>query len=104
MTVTAPLAASEPSSRRMRRPSISQVVREVWDARDLVMQFVQRDLTLRYTQAVMGFAWALLMPLLVVGAGMMFRIVLATIANAPLQGTSIASLAAKALPWAFFSG
>ena len=104
MTVTTPLVASEQSARRMRRPSITQVVREVWDARDLVMQFVQRDLTLRYTQAVMGFAWALLMPLLVVGAGMMFRIVLATIANAPLQGTSIASLAAKALPWAFFSG
>jgi ABC-type polysaccharide/polyol phosphate export permease len=102
MTTTTPFEASERSSGG--RPSIVQVVAEVWDARDLVMQFVRRDLTLRYTQAVMGFAWALLMPLLVVGAGMMFRIVLATLANTPLEGSSIASLAAKALPWAFFAG
>ena len=68
------------------------------------MQFVRRDLTLRYVQAVMGFAWALFMPLLIVGAGMIFRIVLSTLANSPLEGKSILSLAAKALPWAFFSG
>ena len=104
MTVSRPFSAGEPLPRGPRRPSIAQVVREVWDSRDLVMQFVQRDLTLRYTQAVMGFAWALLMPLLVVGAGMMFRIVLATLANSPLEGASVASLAAKALPWAFFAG
>ena len=107
MTVT-PLDASgaERPTRAVHPPqaSIVQIIREVWDARDLVMQFVRRDLTLRYVQAVMGFAWALLMPLLIVGAGMMFRIVLSTLANSPLEGKSIASLAAKALPWAFFSG
>jgi len=69
-----------------------------------VMQFVLRDITIRYTQAVMGFAWALLMPLLIVGAGMMFKVVVATLSNTPLEGSSIASLAAKALPWAFFAG
>jgi ABC-type polysaccharide/polyol phosphate export permease len=35
---------------------------------------------------------------------MMFRIVVATLSNTPLEGSSIASLAAKALPWAFFAG
>src|SRR5690349_12873475 len=103
MTITASSDARRPPSARRWQPSLFAVVREVWDARDLVMQFVRRDITLRYTQAVMGFAWALLMPLLVVGAGMMFRIVLATISNNPLEGATIASLAAKALPWAFFS-
>jgi len=108
MTVTTPLDASETArpARAIHPPqaTIVQIIREVWDARDLVMQFVQRDLTLRYVQAVMGFAWALLMPLLIVGAGIMFRIVLSTLANSPLEGASVASLAAKALPWAFFSG
>ena len=104
MTVTTQISPTGPAPVSPRRPSALRIVSEVWDARDLVMQFVRRDLTLRYTQAVMGFAWALLMPLLVVGAGMMFRIVLATIANSPLEGASIAGLAAKALPWAFFSG
>ncbi len=108
MTVPTSLDAGgvERPTRAVHPPqaSIIQIAREVWDARDLVMQFVQRDLTLRYVQAVMGFAWALLMPLLIVGAGMMFRIVLSTLANSPLEGSSIASLAAKALPWAFFAG
>jgi len=87
-----------------RRQSVAAIIAEVWDARDLVMQFVIRDITIRYTQAVMGFAWALLMPLLIVGAGMMFKVVVATLSNTPLEGSSIASLAAKALPWAFFAG
>ena len=87
-----------------RRQSVAAIIAEVWDARDLVMQFVIRDITIRYTQAVMGFAWALLMPLLIVGAGMMFKIVVATLSNTPLEGSSVASLAAKALPWAFFAG
>ena len=108
MTATTPLDASRagPPPRAPHPPtaSIAQIVREVWDARDLTMQFVRRDLTLRYVQAVMGFAWALFMPLLIVGAGIMFRIVLSTLANTPLEGANIASLAAKALPWAFFSG
>lgn len=87
-----------------RRQSVAAIIAEVWDARDLVMQFVIRDVTIRYTQAVMGFAWALLMPLLIVGAGMMFKVVVATLSNTPLEGSSVASLAAKALPWAFFAG
>jgi lipopolysaccharide transport system permease protein len=103
MTASTSLDASRRPSRTVRQPSILRILAEIWDARDLVTQFVLRDLTLRYTQAVMGFAWALLMPLLIVGAGIMFRIVLATLSNTPLEGASVASLAAKALPWAFFS-
>lgn len=77
---------------------------ELWSSRDLVAQFVLRDISIRYTQAVMGFAWALLMPMLIVGAGMVFRIVVSTLSGAPVDSASIASLAIKALPWAFFSG
>ena len=68
------------------------------------MQFIQRDLTVRYAQAIMGFAWALLMPILIVGAGLVFRVVLVTLSGTKLDGVSVASLAVKALPWAFFSG
>jgi ABC-type polysaccharide/polyol phosphate export permease len=85
------------------RYSIAQIAVELWEARDLVMQFVRRDLTVRYVQAFMGFAWAILMPLLIVCAGLIFRLVVATMANSPLEPASIVSLAAKAIPWAFFS-
>jgi len=105
MTVIASAEGSKPPVAFVRRrQSVAAIIAEVWDARDLVMQFVLRDITIRYTQAVMGFAWALLMPLLIVGAGMMFKVVVATLSNTPLEGSSIASLAAKALPWAFFAG
>ena len=105
MTASVSVKGAKPSAAFVRRrTSVSTIVAEVWDARDLVAQFVMRDLTIRYTQAIMGFAWALLMPLLIVGAGMMFRIVVMTMSNAPLQGSSIGSLGAKALAWAFFAG
>jgi ABC-type polysaccharide/polyol phosphate export permease len=103
MTVSMANGTPEPIAFVRQRHSVVSIVRELWDARDLVIQFVQRDLTIRYTQAVMGLAWALLMPLLLIGAGMMFRVVLATLSNTSLSGVSVASLAAKSLPWAFFS-
>ena len=87
-----------------RRYSIADIARELWEARDLVGQFVRRDLTIRYVQAFMGIAWAVLMPLLIVCAGLIFRVVVATMANVPIEPASVVSLAAKAIPWAFFSG
>lgn len=106
MTSSALTAAPDPPiiKRARRNPSAAQIIVEVWNARDLVAQFVRRDLTIRYTQAVMGVAWAILMPMLIVGAGVMFRLVVATLSNTHVEGTSIASIAAKALPWAFFAG
>lgn len=85
------------------RTTLSRIIKEIWEARELVVQITTRDITVRYTQAVMGFAWALLMPMMIVGAGLVFRVVLSTLAGTPVQGSSVASLALKALPWAFFS-
>ena len=87
-----------------RRSSLAAILKELWNARDLVVQFMLRDINIRYAQAIMGFAWALLMPLLIVGAGLVFRLVLATLSNTSIEGTSVASLSVKAIPWAFFSG
>ncbi|MBC8088134.1 MAG: ABC transporter permease [Phycisphaerae bacterium] len=86
-----------------KRVSIARIVAELWDARDLVVQFILRDITVRYTQAVMGFAWALLMPMLIVGAGLVFRIVISNLSGTESQTSGIASLLVKALPWSFFS-
>ena len=67
------------------RNSVFAIVHELWDSRELLWQFVQRDLTVRYAQAVMGFAWALLMPILIVGAGLVFRVVLTTLSGSKLD-------------------
>jgi homopolymeric O-antigen transport system permease protein len=98
------IAPPTPAPAARRRASLTKIIRELWDSRDLVVQFMLRDIMIRYAQAVMGFAWALVMPLLIVGAGLIFRVVLSTLSNSPIEGASVASLAAKAVPWAFFSG
>src|SRR5689334_14379993 len=40
------------------------LLREQLDYRELLLQMVRRDLLLRYKQTVMGFGWAIFMPLI----------------------------------------
>jgi lipopolysaccharide transport system permease protein len=80
------------------------ILREIWGSKDLLYQLTRRDITIRYKQAVMGFAWAILMPLLIVLSGMMIRLAMSKFAGRPLVVTTLASIAVKAIPWAFFVG
>jgi ABC-type polysaccharide/polyol phosphate export permease len=52
----------------------------------------------------MGFAWSVLMPLLIVGAGTLVRIAVVTLTGAKLERTEIGSVVLKSFPWAFFAG
>jgi lipopolysaccharide transport system permease protein len=42
---------------------LKEIVREQYDFRELLYQMTRRDLLLRYKQAIMGFGWAVFMPL-----------------------------------------
>ena len=42
---------------------LKEIVREQYDFRELLYQMTRRDLLLRYKQTVMGFGWAIFMPL-----------------------------------------
>jgi lipopolysaccharide transport system permease protein len=79
-------------------------VREVIEYRELLFQLTLRDVRIRYKQAVMGFGWALVMPLLVVGAGLLVKIAMAQMSGSEFQAESFAGMAVKALPWTFFVG
>ncbi|HUG28409.1 MAG TPA: hypothetical protein VMK53_08945 [Gemmatimonadales bacterium] len=72
--------------------------------RELLVQLTSRDIKLRYKQAVMGFAWAIFMPILIVMAGLMVRLAMAYVSGRPLSVDGMAGVAVKALPWAFFVG
>lgn len=98
-----PTAVVPSSPVARRKNSIGRILRELWDARDLVIQFTRRDITVRYAQAIMGFAWALLMPVLIVGAGLIFRVVMSNVSRTQGEMSGVASLLVKSLPWAFFS-
>jgi ABC-type polysaccharide/polyol phosphate export permease len=89
--------------RRSFAGDIVQIVRELWEYRDLVHQLTLRDIRVRYKQAVMGFGWALFAPMLIVLSGLLVRYALAQASGRPLQASEIGATAIKALPWSFFS-
>ncbi len=79
-------------------------VREIWRYRELLYQLTLRDIRIRYKQAVMGFAWAVFMPALIVAAGALVRFAMAYVGGGAVARAEIAGMAVKALPWSFFVG
>jgi lipopolysaccharide transport system permease protein len=71
---------------------------------DLLVVLTTRDIKIKYKQSVMGLMWAILMPAIIIGAGMLIRLVMAKMSGTPLSADSLASITVKALPWAFFVG
>jgi lipopolysaccharide transport system permease protein len=88
----------------IQRASPLVVLSDLWSARELVLQFVRRDLTVRYSQSSMGVLWAILNPALVVLSGLMIRLAISRMGGAPLDASAAADLALRALPWSFFAG
>jgi homopolymeric O-antigen transport system permease protein len=81
---------------------LSEIARDIWGARELLHQLVLRDIRLRYRQAVMGVAWAFLLPALTILAGTVVRYAIALVSGSSLDAQGVASIAVKAPPWAFF--
>jgi len=71
---------------------------------DLLFVLTARDIKIKYKQSVMGLMWAILMPAIIVGAGMLIRVAMSKMSGTPLSEDSLASITVKALPWAFFIG
>lgn len=74
---------------------------ELYKYRGLLYMITYRDIKVRYKQSVMGFMWAVLMPILIVMSGVVVRYAYALAAHTPLARADIASVAVKSLPWAF---
>jgi ABC-type polysaccharide/polyol phosphate export permease len=80
---------------------MKEELRELYKYRELLYVLAYRDIKVRYKQSVMGFLWAILMPVLIVMAGVVVRYAYALASGKPLQTADIVSLAVKSLPWAF---
>src|SRR5262249_26238846 len=77
---------------------------ELVSSRELLWQMTVRDLKLRYKQSLMGFGWAVLMPLLLVGAGLFVRAGMAHSAAESLSLKDVSAMVVKAIAWSFFVG
>jgi lipopolysaccharide transport system permease protein len=76
--------------------------RDLLQSRDLLLMLTSRDIKIRYKQSVMGFLWALLMPVLVVGSGLIVMIAFSIMSGKPINKIDVLSIAVKSVPWAFF--
>ena len=76
-------------------------LQELYKYRELLYMITCRDIKVRYKQSIMGFMWAVLMPVLIVMSGIVVRYAYALAAHSPLKTADIAGVAVKSLPWAF---
>src|SRR5437868_3417775 len=84
--------------------TVREMMAEFVSSRELLWQMTVRDLKLRYKQSLMGFGWAILMPLLLVGAGCFVRAAMAHTAGGYLSLKDISAMVVKAIAWSFFVG
>jgi len=102
--VSAPRSAEpRPEIWFRRRVSLPVAVGELWDFRELILTLAERDLRVRYKQAVLGIAWALITPVVMMLA---FTVIFTKVApvNTHTSGVPYALFSYLGLlPWTFFS-
>ncbi|MDQ6797223.1 MAG: ABC transporter permease, partial [Actinomycetota bacterium] len=98
-----PGADGPPAALRYRRRlTLRHAVRELWSSRALVLTLAERDLRVRYKQAVLGFAWSILNPIVLLVA---FTIIFEHAAHIDTGGAPYPLFSYLGLlPWTFFSG
>jgi len=79
-----------------------QHLTSLYRARELLYLLTWRDIRVRYKQSVMGLLWAVLMPLLIVGAGAMVRVAAAKWSGTSVTSQDMGSVMVRAVIWAFF--
>jgi lipopolysaccharide transport system permease protein len=76
-------------------------LKELWDYRELLYFLVWRDIKVRYKQAALGAAWAILQPLLTM---LIFSLFFGRLAKVPSDGIPYPLFSFTALvPWNFFA-
>ena len=81
-----------------------QALRELVARRDLLYMIAWREIKIRYKQSIMGFMWAILLPAVIVAAGLIVRYGMSALSGKPISAQEIAAVTVKGLVWAFFAG
>jgi ABC-type polysaccharide/polyol phosphate export permease len=78
------------------------MIKELINYKDLLRAFVVRNIKIKYKQTVMGFLWAIFMPVVIVLSGIMVKKAMSILTGTSLEISQIVTVSVKALPWAFF--
>lgn len=81
-----------------------EIVGDILTYRELLLELARRDIRIRYKQAVMGFGWAIFMPILIVLSGVLVRFAMGQVSGSEVGTRDIAGIAVKGIGWAFFVG
>lgn len=81
---------------------MSTMLSELLEYRHLLYMLAWRDIKIRYKQSAMGFLWAILMPALIITAGVLVRYAFSMGSGRPFNLSDLASVSLKSAPWAFF--
>lgn len=101
MSVTRELDSPPPELRFKRRLRMRASLSELWHSRRLIRTLTERDLRVRYKQAVLGFLWAVVSPFILM---VVFSLFFQRVVKVDTQGTPYALFAYLGLlPWSFFS-
>lgn len=77
-------------------------LREFWKYRELLYVLTRREIQIRYTQSVLGVAWAILQPLALM---LMFTLIFSVLLKTPSEGVPYPIFSYSGLLfWTFFSG
>jgi lipopolysaccharide transport system permease protein len=96
-STAAPVVVYEPS-----RGRVSLRLRELWEYRELLYFLTWRDIKVRYKQAALGVAWAVVQPLITM---VIFSVIFGRLAKLPSDGIPYPVFSyAALLPWQLFAG
>jgi lipopolysaccharide transport system permease protein len=79
-------------------------IKELTRYKELLYIIIWRDIIIKYKQSVMGFMWAIFMPILIIMSGILVKYAMATVSGKQLILADIVTVSVKALPWSFFVG
>lgn len=103
MTATKERLLDEPPAglRFRRKVRVGDAVKELWRARELIRTLAEREIRVRYKQALLGCAWALLPPL---GLLLVFSVFFQRVGRVSTEGAPYQLYVYLGLiPWTFFS-
>lgn len=78
---------------------LGRALRELWSFRGTILAFAERDIRVKYKQALLGFAWAVIQPLAFMA---IFALAFGRLAKVPGGGSSYPVFALSVLvPWTY---
>lgn len=82
-------------------PDTAGPFRDLWDRRDLLVMWAIREIKVRYKQSLLGVAWAILQPLVLM---LVFTVVFSHLVRVPAEGVPYPLFCYTALlPWTFLA-